>query len=377
MSERQGGGELPVANRPTIDDHVPTAPMPPPADAVDAEWTDAEDTYTQAGWSASSAMSNAEDDAGGGEHDSSESDIAEDSEPSTSLIRRELPAWLTPDQLRALPGRLGSTFTGLTSAVSARNTSDKQHDQHAGSSVSLDARREERRRENQLVTVKRLVKIAAVIIVCAIAAWALLGSPVLRYKYSPEQITGYGEPSIVNRGELEQLVATYDGKPLLLLNERAMEEDITSQIAEVAAVSVTRDFPRSLSISITEATPVACLAAADTCTAVTADGTELDIPQEIAGALPRIGSIGDQINRASAVSHAVEVLGALTPETRGLIADISVANGDLATLTLTDGRTVFWGGFERNAFKAQVLNAIISQPASHYDVSVPEAPVSR
>lgn len=61
----------------------------------------------------------------------------------------------------------------------------------------------------------------------------------------------------------------------------------------------------------------------------------------------------------------------------GQVTEASVAKGNLVTLHLTQGRTVFWGGLERGEFKAQVLAVLLTQTASYFDVSVPDAPVSR
>lgn len=338
---RDGGGELPVKRRPTIEDHVPTAPAPPPS--------------------------------GDDQDETANHSLPTENATSTGVTRG---GDLTKPKGPGIGQRAIQLWSSTAERVRERHT---RHDETIviGDSVSLDARRLERRRDLRKIRLKRAGIGVAIIAVVLLISWLLFASPLLRYNYEPSHITGYSEPSIVNKADVEQLVATYDGQALLSLNERSLETDIAAAIPEIEGVTVERNFPRSLSIVITEAVPVACLGTGDDCTAVTEAGDHLEIPQELAIALPRIGAIGSDLDPARAVDEVLSVLGVLSPETRALVGEISVANGDLVTINLADGRTVFWGGLERGDFKAQVLDALVSVPATHYDVSIPDAPVSR
>ncbi len=367
-THRDGGGEVPAKIRPSIEDHVPTAPAPPP---VEDGWED---------WPTESP-----DEVRYGEEPDEIEDVIivdvpeadhEPSPPRAAVVRSN-----ALEKLKKSGSGFGQRAVTLWSStaekVRERNTQDDDDTIVIGNSVSLDARRVERRREIRKIRLKRVGIGSAVIAVILLISWILFASPLLRYQYDPSQITGYSNPSFVNKAELEALVASYDGEALLALNESALENDITNTIAEVDSVDVTRDFPRSLSIAITEAVPVACLGSGESCTAVTEQGVQLDIPHDLMIELPRIGEIGDALEPAKAVDDALAVLGALSANTRDLVAEISVANGELVTINLNDGRTVYWGGLERGEFKAQVLDLLVTQPASYYDVSIPDAPVSR
>ena len=374
-----------------MEDHVPTAPAPPPTE-WDADWDDGEGVvYADSPDSAEDAEWSDVDDVAGFEKgavrddpepdDATESDGAEpdrnesDGESAGHAARGGGLARLK-DAGAGARERAVQLWSSTAERVRERNAGGEEPIV-IGESVSLDARRSERRREMRKIRLKRVGIGAGIIAVVLLISWVLFGSPFLRYEYDAAQISGYSEPSIVDKAELEQLVASHDGQALLSLNERALENDIEAAIPEIAGVSVTREFPRSMSIVITEAVPVACLGTGDDCTAVTEEGEQLDIPPEIAIALPRIGAIGSDLDRGQAVDDALAVLGALSSDTRGLVSEIAVANGDLVTIHLVDGRTVFWGGLDRNDFKAQVLDALVAHPASHYDVSIPDAPVSR
>lgn len=384
-AERSGGGELHTQARPTLDDHVPTAPAPPPL-SPDA-WDEAE--ILSAGERASDEADIAgdyvpvhdprEDPRDTGTSFYARADELEDGEVTDADVVESGSGVLSALVARVWGAREGAgrRVKELVASRRAARADGEDVEIVVGESLNLDERREERRREQRKIRLKRVGAVAVAVAVLAAVGWVLFGSPLLRYEYDPAQITGYSDPSVVNSAEVEQVLARHGGEPMLLINERALETEITETISEVAGANVTREFPRGLSVEITEAVPVACVGPAEACTTVTADGEELTVPGEIAATLPRVGDIGSSLDRAEAVTNAIAILGALSPETRALVAEISVADGELATLTLSDGRTVYWGGLDRNEFKAQVLDVIVTQPASHYDVSTPDAPVSR
>ena len=61
----------------------------------------------------------------------------------------------------------------------------------------------------------------------------------------------------------------------------------------------------------------------------------------------------------------------MPPRLLAVVGTVRAATPEQVTLTLTDGRTVFWGGGEDSAAKASVLGALLSRPGRHYDVSTP------
>ncbi|WHU56896.1 cell division protein FtsQ/DivIB [Trueperella pyogenes] len=354
-AERDGGGEL-VQGTPSPQDYVPTAPMAPldeellenaSADHPVSDGGDGREVATQA-VAPRAGCDNGE----------------ETSWPTARLEPAEEPE---KTGLLARGVSLGSRARAAVLGVASR-TSRTQ----AG---ELDARRVERRQEVRRIRVKRLGIAAGVVAVIAFVGWIVLGSPLLRYQFAPEQITGYSASSIVDRAKLEALLAEHSGDNLLLLNTDALEHEITAALPEVAGVNITKEYRHSLKIAITEAVPVACLGSKDACRAVTAEGKELNIPAEKAASLPRISQTG--VEPARAISHALTVLGALQQGVLDQVAEVAVAKGDLLTLKLADGRTVYWGGSERASFKAAVLAVLLTQPARYFDVSVPDAPVSR
>lgn len=337
--ERDSGGEL-RQPPPRAEDYIPTAPMVPLE--LEDEDHGSDESYDQG-------------QACGRE----ESEKGDDAPLSGSEVGRR-------------PGRL-SLLTQSARAAGVelgRRLASRRSDQG-----DLQARRAERKREARRLRLKRLGIGAGVVALLALAGWVAFASPLLRYEYSADQIGGYAANSIVDKAELEQLVASHNGQNLLLLDADALAGDIRD-IPEIATATVTKDYRHRLRIEITESVPVACLGPKDQCSAVAADGTELNVPAELAASLPRI-SHSDGLDPAQAISNGLGVLSTLDQGVLGQVTEVSVAKGNLVTLHLTQGRTVFWGGLERGEFKAQVLAALLTQTASYFDVSVPDAPVSR
>jgi cell division protein FtsQ len=68
---------------------------------------------------------------------------------------------------------------------------------------------------------------------------------------------------------------------------------------------------------------------------------------------------------------ALAAVTALPPRLLAAVATVRAPTPEQVTLTLTGGRTVFWGGGEDSAAKAAVLGALLRRPGTHYDVSTP------
>ena len=76
-------------------------------------------------------------------------------------------------------------------------------------------------------------------------------------------------------------------------------------------------------------------------------------------------------------AEAAAVVSALPDDLAPRVDHVSVATVDQIELALRDGRTVVWGSAEDSAQKAEVLEVLLGQEASVYDVSVPSNPTTR
>ena len=67
-----------------------------------------------------------------------------------------------------------------------------------------------------------------------------------------------------------------------------------------------------------------------------------------------------------------QIASALPATLRSLVKAITATAADDVDLQLRDGRTVVWGGSDRNADKIRILPALLAQQAHVFDVSNPD-----
>jgi cell division protein FtsQ len=165
-------------------------------------------------------------------------------------------------------------------------------------------------------------------------------------------------------------------------------------LAAVRAVSVDRDWPHRLVITVTERQPVAVVALvgaapfgmAAQSQATQSGGAELVDAEGVAfaavesapaGLLPLVlgapvPGAGDAQARA-----ALQVWASVPFALRQLVVGIEAPSPVDVVLRLTGRRTVVWGGPGETARKVAVLRALMTRSATTYDVSTPDVPVTR
>ncbi len=155
-------------------------------------------------------------------------------------------------------------------------------------------------------------------------------------------------------------------------------------LAPVASVEVSRDWPDTIRISVTEREPVAVLTESDTYRALDRDGVLFRRYAEAPANLPLVraddlaaatrGRAGAA--RADALREVAAVVVSLDRPVSRRVDHVEVASLDAIELVLTDGVRVRWGSAEESVAKAQVLTAVLQVPAATYDVSVPTMPTT-
>ncbi|MGR7027976.1 cell division protein FtsQ/DivIB [Geodermatophilus sp. URMC 62] len=225
---------------------------------------------------------------------------------------------------------------------------------------------------------RRVLRAALALAVVVAAWWALWYSPLLAVRtvrvdgaatLTPDQVrTAAGVPA---------------GTPLLRVDVDAAAARV-ARLPQVADVEVTRGWPRSVVVTVVERRPVAVVERAGTRALVDADGVLFDTVtgEPPAGVVPLdVATPGadDPATRA-----ALGALLSLPREVRTEVTGARASGAEDVTLTLTDGRTVVWGGPEEAADKAAALVALLGQvasgaldPAATIDVSAPGAVVLR
>ncbi|MFB9741294.1 cell division protein FtsQ/DivIB [Pseudonocardia sulfidoxydans] len=174
------------------------------------------------------------------------------------------------------------------------------------------------------------------------------------------------------------------GGPLAGVDTSGAEQRVAA-LPAVASVTVGRDWPHTVVVTVVERVAVAL---ADTSRGLMlVDGTGMAYQQapEVPPVLPHLNvSITGSIEPGDVQTTAgLGVLAALPDAVRSQVLTITViapaATGGLPTveLVLSDDRRVVWGSAENSQRKAAVLTALLTEKGSVFDVASPDLPTIR
>jgi cell division protein FtsQ len=146
-------------------------------------------------------------------------------------------------------------------------------------------------------------------------------------------------------------------------------------IPAVKSVSVSRSWPHTVAISITERTPVAVVDRGAGLQAVDQDGVLFGGYARKPDDLPLVVTAPDV--KAEALAEAAHVVASLRSDIASKVDRVEVETVDRIRLHLAGGRTVMWGSAEESGQKAAVLAVLLGRDAQEIDVSVPGRPTTR
>jgi cell division protein FtsQ len=163
------------------------------------------------------------------------------------------------------------------------------------------------------------------------------------------------------------------GTPMVRLDT----EEVALRVADlprVFEVQVSRSWPSTVEISVTERDPVAVQQFRDGVHLIDRSGLDYATVKARPKGLPVLrveaASPDDPATRA-----AVTVLAAVPDQLRKRIVDISATTPGDVRFTLADKRIVKWGDAENNERKAAVLAPLLTRPGKTFDVVTPDFPV--
>ncbi|ACQ80658.1 Polypeptide-transport-associated domain protein FtsQ-type [Beutenbergia cavernae DSM 12333] len=237
----------------------------------------------------------------------------------------------------------------------------------------LAERESARRRRTGL----RLGVLAGVVAVLAGLGWLVLASPVLALRDDAVEVVGAG--GYVDGAAVAAVAGPEVGVPLARIDLAALAEEI-EQIPAVQDAGVSRSWPGGLRIEITPRTPVAVVPGDEGTLLLDAEGVVIaTVPAggETPAGLPEMTVPLDDGARQDAVAAVLEVLGALPDELRAQIVTAGARSEQSVRFELADGARVEWGSPAESALKVAVLSTLLQVGAAYYDVSAPEAPITR
>ncbi|MEN3361288.1 MAG: cell division protein FtsQ [Mycobacteriales bacterium] len=170
-------------------------------------------------------------------------------------------------------------------------------------------------------------------------------------------------------GQITTAAGIRQGQPLARLDVAAVADRVGG-IPGVARVAVTRSWPSTVRIAVTERRGVAAVTVAGRLWLVDGTGVRFQRLTAVPAGMPRL-AVRDAGPDDPATAAALAAVAALTPQVRAAVRVVTARTPDSVTLALTGGRTVAWGGAAESPAKARVLAALLSRPGTMYDVSTP------
>ena len=163
------------------------------------------------------------------------------------------------------------------------------------------------------------------------------------------------------------------GSPMAALNTGGVASRV-EKIPQVASANVSKDWPGTVVITVTERQAAALVPDAQGYEVVDGGGVVFGQVSKATKGLPVI-TVSAPAKADQVVPGALAALRALPSSVSGRISAITASDPYAITLRFTDGATVNWGGGDDPADKARDLVALLRIGGGrHYDVSAPDAP---
>ncbi len=212
---------------------------------------------------------------------------------------------------------------------------------------------------------RRWLVVAVTAVVVGAAVFVLLGTPVLGVR--EVSVTG---ATIAGTEKVRSVAAVPRGTPLARVDTDAVADRVRA-LPSVSEVDVSRSWPSTLVIAVTERHPVAVVQAGPQYVVLDPTGVVFNrVPSRPAGViLLAVAAPGPQDEPTRAGLH---VIGSLTPALRRVVKRVVAGTAADITVELTDGRLIVWGDDSQSEKKAQVATALLDRASKRIDVSAPD-----
>ena len=228
----------------------------------------------------------------------------------------------------------------------------------------LQRRRQEVRRRVWL----RWALVALVVSALAGGVYLVGFSPVLAVEQAVIEGTDVTTPD-----QVEAAAAVSPGTPLVQLDLDGIAERIAG-LPPVAEVTVARQWPHTVEIAITERVARLAIESGSGYLIADAAGVVFDTARSLPKGLVRVQARAD--DQQTLVDAGI-VYSSLSKATAAKVASIQARGRDSIALRLRSGARVFWGSADQSELKSQVIDALLEEGGSVFDVSAPAHPTRR
>ncbi|MFD5247041.1 FtsQ-type POTRA domain-containing protein [Amycolatopsis sp. NPDC058340] len=181
--------------------------------------------------------------------------------------------------------------------------------------------------------------------------------------------------SSVPADQIRAAAAVPDQKPMLRLDTDEIRDKV-AQMPGIATVDVSRSWPSTLEITVTERTAIAFFDSGpggDGVHLVDGGGVVFKTLKERPAGLPELKlplvSADDPVTRA-----VTGVLGVIPQQLLKQVTTATAKTPGSVEFALADGKTVRWGTSADTERKAKVLAALLTREGKVFDVSAPDLP---
>ena len=219
------------------------------------------------------------------------------------------------------------------------------------------------------LSLRYLVAFILVVVTIGAGIWLFFFSSVLQVK--SVTVTGL---SYLSASEVRRVGDVPLGESLVLVDLERVSRRVGS-MPEVKSTDVTRSWPNSVEINVTERTAVAVVELGGRIRGLDAEGVVFRGFKKAPAGLPRVRATTQ--TDSDALREAATVVAALPRDLAQRVDHVEVETVDQIMLVLRDGRQVLWGSAEESDQKAEVLMVLLGEQGTVFDVSVPGSPTSR
>lgn len=236
-----------------------------------------------------------------------------------------------------------------------------------------DPRFSDRRRRHRRRWWVRIVVGLVVVAVTGGLVWVVGYSTLLSVRQV--EVTGLER---AEESDVLQAAGVPLGRPLVRVDTDAVADRV-GDLPRVESVEVSRSWPRTVSVDVTERAAVGYVATGSDFVVFDRHGVEFLERSERPRGLVEIGYAGPPEERSDVLPEVAEVMTAIREADGELWDDVErmeVAGRDAIEFVLGDDTRIRWGSADRTEEKLEVLSALREQPARVYDVTAPSQPTT-
>lgn len=223
------------------------------------------------------------------------------------------------------------------------------------------------RKRNRPKNRRRLTVLGGILLVVVIVVGVAVLSPLFKadsvevegtVRLDPEQVT--------------EAASGIEGRNLLFADTGDTAAAV-SQLPWVEKVTVSRQWPSTVKVSVTEYDAVGVTDSGDGPAVFNERGRIFLRGESPEGAVHVTASEDD----GPALAAAGEAVSALPEELRGTLEEVDAPSSEELTLKFPEGREVFWGSADRADEKAEATRVVLSREGQQWNVSNPALPSVR